>query len=528
MRNLRTSKTSTPRTAVIMASSQPIDDSLAARITSACPPTTAEILHAAWNHDVAAISKLLDAPGKASAQDPATGETPLHAAIRSCGPAGESQDGSAAVEQAKATVSELLLWGGIWNDVDDRDETPGCVALRLGQMALYNLCVEAGVRAEMLFGLLDGYQELSSGSEADEEEVAEEGGNGEEPAHVEVDTTGMDAELQDGDQAPDLVAARQLAADFADMDQEMSAQPEAAEPDAEAGATFQPHTNGADGEVKSEKYLRSKLTYSDGKLVDDDGNGVMMAWETDIMKRSVDALLPGLPPGKRILNIGFGMGIIDSMFAETKPTRHHIIEAHDEVMSHLDEPDSRFGAKWEASGPEDGAFKVHRGRWQDVVPIMLERGEVYDAVYFDTFGEDYSQLRKFFTEYIPGLLESDGVFGFFNGLGADRRICYDVYTQVVEFHMTDAGMDVEWQEMDVDLKGLEEAGKGEWEGVKRRYWTLDSKSSFKKLFSLGYRQALTQTPTQNTACRCVPFWDERQIPPPTCTPRYPDSVLPQT
>lgn len=466
-----------------MASPSSIDDSLPARITPSCPPTTSEVLHAAWNHDVAAIKKLLDEPGKASAQDPTTGETPLHAAVRSCGrsrsrsspatPAnddGDDEDERNKQEAAaKATVHELLLWGGIWNDVDDHNETPGCVAHRLGQTALYNLCVEAGVRAEMLFGLLDGYQELESGSEADDEDMAED----EAPAaHVELDTDGMDDKLEDGDEAPDLVAANQFALDLAEMGEEVVGEgtDELAEP------SFQPPKPDTDAEVKSEKYLRSKLTYSNGKLVDDAGNGVMMAWETEIMRRSVHALVPNKSAGKRILNIGFGMGIIDSMFAATKPARHHIIEAHEEVLSHVDSPDSTFGGKWEASGSELGAYKVHRGRWQDVVPILLERGEVYDAVYFDTFGEDYSQLRKFFTEYIPGLLESDGVFGFFNGLGADRQICYDVYTKVVELHLTDAGMDVEWEEIGVDLEGLEEAGKGEWEGVKRRYWTLDSKS----------------------------------------------------
>lgn len=444
------------KTTFIMASSAAIDDSLAARIPQTCPEATAEILQAAWVHDTPKINKLLDEPGKARAQEPTTGETPLHAAIRSCGASIAPDE----LEKAKATVTELLLWGGIWNDVDEHNETPGCVALRLGQLELYALCVEAGVRAEMLFGLLEGYQELSSGSEADDEDMGE---------GVEViDITG-DAETQNGAEAPDLAAAKQLAQEFGvDMEGEAGAEQE--EP------SFVPPKPDTDAEVKSEKYLRSKLTYSDGKLIDDAGNGVMMAWETDIMRRSVDALIPNKATGKRILNIGFGMGIIDSMFAETKPARHHIIEAHEEVLSHLDSPESTFGRAWEQSGSEEGAFKVHRGRWQDIVPMLLEKGEIYDAIYFDTFGEDYSQLRKFFTEHIPGLLDGDGVFGFFNGLGADRRICYDVYTKVVEFHLIDAGMDVEWQEIDVDLKGLEEAGKGEWEGVKRRYWTLNSKS----------------------------------------------------
>ena len=112
-----------------------------------------------------------------------------------------------------------------------------------------------------------------------------------------------------------------------------------------------------------------------------------------------------------------------------------------------------------------------------VIPQLIEQGELYDAIYFDTFGEDYAALRHFFTELVPGLLDSGGRFGFFNGLGADRRVCHDVYQRVVEAHLADAGLDVAWDEVDVDVGpggGLGEDGKGEWEGVRRRYWTLDS------------------------------------------------------
>lgn len=130
---------------------------------------------------------------------------------------------------------------------------------------------------------------------------------------------------------------------------------------------------------------------------------------------------------------------------------------------------------------------------------------MFDAIYFDTFGEDYGQLKMFFTEYVPGLLDENGRFGWFNGLGADRRVCYDVYTKVSELdlwyvrtylisllslagignscsgeeHMltsnSDAGMDVEWTDIDVPLEEMkmEEEGEGEWKGVRRRYWTLE-------------------------------------------------------
>ncbi|KAL2161596.1 hypothetical protein VTH06DRAFT_8158 [Thermothelomyces fergusii] len=332
----------------------------------------------------------------------------------------EDQDDPADLEAAAKVVRELLLWGAIWNDVDDRNETPACVAHRLGRTDLYDLCVEAGVRAEMLFSLMEGYEEL--GSADGEDQGDDDGDEGAEVIDLDADA-GADAGVvvvgEDGEEAPQLPP----------------------KPDTEA-------------EVTSEAYLRSKLTYSDGKLVDDDGNGVMMAWETDIMRRSVDALLPGGEPGKRILNVGFGMGIIDTMFAETKPSKHHIIEAHPGVLEHIARPGSR-------------------GRWQDVCQQLLAEGQVYDAVYFDTFGEDYAQLRLFFTEFIPALLDGQGRFSFFNGLGADRLVCYDVYTKVVELHLADAGLDVDWEVIGVDMSNLAEAGKGEWEGVKRRYWTLD-------------------------------------------------------
>ncbi|KAI1166826.1 arginine N-methyltransferase 2 [Nemania serpens] len=410
------------------------DDAIETRIPTSCPASISEILHHAWRHDLASLKPLLSVPGRASVQEPTTGETPLHAAIRSCGARAADDDGD--VKAAEAVVHALFLSGAIWNDVDSNNETPGCVAARLGLDALYNLCVGAGMRAELLFGLLDGYEELESDIEDEDEDEADDGEAG--------------AEDQQQDVPEDII---------------LESDPDRA---------FSPPQKAEGTTVTSAAYLRANLTYSDGKLVDDEKNGIMMAWETSIMRSSVDALLPGLATGKRVLNVGFGMGIIDAMFRETRPARHHIIEAHPEVLKHVESsPDSQFGKDWEASGPGEGAFKIHAGKWQEVVPGLLEQGELYDAIYFDTFGEDYSQLRMFFTEYVPALLDEGGTFGFFNGLGADRKVCYDVYTKVVEMHLTDAGLDVEWNELDVDMKGLEEDGKGEWHGVKRRYWTLD-------------------------------------------------------
>ncbi|KAK8056162.1 hypothetical protein PG993_001389 [Apiospora rasikravindrae] len=445
-------------------------DALEARIPPSCPASISQILTQAWNHDLASLKPLLDVPGRASVQEPTTGETPLHASIRSCGPGAAASD----LKAAEGVLEELFFNGAIWNDVDSNNETPGCVAARLGQAELYDMCVGAGVRAELLFGLLEGYEELESMDEDDNED------------EEVVDMT-SDAAAPDGEEVPDLVETnneghateKQPKKTEQEKEEEEEEETEILESNPDRAFVAPSAAEAQASQVDSAEYLRSNLTYSAGKLTDDAANGVMMEWETSIMRASVDTLLPEQQPGRKVLNIGFGMGIIDGMFAATKPARHHIIEAHPDVLSHIaTSPDCQFGPAWEASAPEQGAYKVHAGKWQDVVPKLLEAGETYDAVYFDTFGEDYAQLRMFFTEHVPGLLEEEGRFGFFNGLGADRQICYDVYTKVVEMHLSDAGMDVAWQEMDVDMQGLQEEGKGEWEGVKRRYWTLNSEYSY--------------------------------------------------
>ena len=50
----------------------------------------------------------------------------------------------------------------------------------------------------------------------------------------------------------------------------------------------------------------------------------------------------------------------------------------------------------------------------------------------------------------------------------DRQICYDVYGKVLEMDLFEAGFDTEWEILKVP-----EMGKEEWEGVKRRYWSLE-------------------------------------------------------
>ena len=430
------------------------------------------VLLAASRHEVETLRTLLRT-GSASAQDPESGFTPLHAAIAACedsegtgtgtnssattavngqqdnaavegGEVEQSDDvtaRTAVVEAAAKTMRLLLQRGAIWNDVDHANETPGCLALRLGLKELYEIMVDAGVRAEMLLNRLDEYEQLA---EEDEEE-------GNEDQDVDVDADEKTAE-----------ASNEAVNGYRDDDESRQT--------AEVGAT---HATTAvhEPDLSNDAFLQSSLRFQDGRLLDDANNGVMMAWETDLMRRSADRLAPRM--GLRILDIGHGMGIIDSFFHDTYPSAHHIIEAHPAVIARM---------------KKDGWDKkenvtIHEGRWQDVIPKLIEQqydegeegeGEqgagrpLFDAIYFDTFAEDYKALRTFFSDFVVGLLNDGGKWGFFNGMGADRQICYDVYGKLVEMDLFEAGYDTEWETLEVDKLGDEE-----WHGVKRPYWALE-------------------------------------------------------
>jgi protein arginine N-methyltransferase 2 len=353
---------------------------------------TQSLLLASAHHDITALRDLLRNTS-ANVQDVETGFTPLHAAIAACEPedqsgkvngqsnghiSGEnveevSEERQQELEAAAKTVRLLLQNGAIWNDLDINGETPGCIARRLGLKELYEICVDAGVRAELLLGRLEGYLPLG---DAD---------SGEDDDDIEMEEPVEDVEA------------------------------EPAEKVAEEG----------DESTQNPNYLASTLTFDRDRILDGSSNGVMMEWETTLMRRSAELLLPG--PGLHVLNVGHGMGIIDGIFQEKSPKSHHIIEAHPDVLKRMKE-----NGWYEKPG-----VVVHEGRWQDVVPRLVEKGELFDAIYFDTFAEEYKALREFFTEHVIGLLNfaggvggDGGKFGFFNGMGADRQVCYDVYNKV--------------------------------------------------------------------------------------------------
>ena len=83
----------------------------------------------------------------------------------------------------------------------------------------------------------------------------------------------------------------------------------------------------------NQDYKQEKLTYRDGVLLDSNGNTVMMDWEREIMRRQAATVCSR---GGRVLNVGFGLGIIDSYIQEHENvTEHWIIEGHPDVQQYM-------------------------------------------------------------------------------------------------------------------------------------------------------------------------------------------------
>jgi protein arginine N-methyltransferase 2 len=411
---------------------------------------TQEILLAASQHDLTTLRDLIRTYSfldchAVDVQDSETGFCPLHAAIAACEteentdvgpnfnttgdtstPNGYSADSNGMspqeelLEGAKQTIKCLQENGAIWNQLDRNNETPGCIALRLGLRELYDMMVDAGVRAEILLNRLEGYERLEDDDEIEETTTQQA-----------VASEGTSHDVIDAESAPQNATDRHVTT----------------------------HLPSRTPDVDSDRYLSSALSLSGHRILDDQQNAVMMSWESDIMSKSADAIL--IEPGLKILNIGFGMGIIDTHIQShpRRPSSHHIIEAHPTVLATMREQG------WHAKP----GVVVHEGKWQDILPQLASDGQTFDAIYFDTFAESYAQFRDFFSEHVISLLEQSGRWSYFNGMGADRQISYDVYQKVSEMDLFEAGFDVDWEEIEVPTV--------DWEGVRRSYWNIQKVNS---------------------------------------------------
>ena len=129
-------------------------------------------------------------------------------------------------------------------------------------------------------------------------------------------------------------------------------------------------------EAPNEDYLNQKLHYDDNKLMDENNDAVMMGWEGPLMVEHAKVMCPR--EGMDVLNVGFGLGLIDTELQKYKPRNHFIIEAHPDVYAYMKEQG------WD----KKEGVTILFGRWQDVVPTLEQ---AFDGIFFDTYGGKYKR-----------------------------------------------------------------------------------------------------------------------------------------
>mmetsp|Transcript_16464 Transcript_16464/g.21823 ORF Transcript_16464/g.21823 Transcript_16464/m.21823 type:complete len:438 (-) Transcript_16464:222-1535(-) len=343
----------------------------------------------------------------ATQQEESTGISPLMAA---------SQSGNAELCQL------LIDYGAPWNAIDRHGKCAGNYAVDAQKWEIVNLLVEVGTRAELILGATIRAQMKLQGGAADDDD------------HEDTSTTKTYKKAKMTTTKPSEATSSSVPAE-----QEPCTKPD---------------------------YLTRNVRFNEEgtALLDDDDDAVMMEWERPIMDAHASILLPSNDNQdtqeqqqlRRVLNIGFGMGIIDTALQERNPTKHVIIEAHPQVYAKM------LSDKWN----EQPNVEIFFGKWQTEVPKLISRGYKFDGIFYDTYGEHFTDLEDFHELAVKDLLDQpNGIYSFFNGLAPDNLFFHGVACQCVKLQLAKLGLDTEFAQCQI-----QQINEQDWKDVRRKYW----------------------------------------------------------
>lgn len=75
-----------------------------------------------------------------------------------------------------------------------------------------------------------------------------------------------------------------------------------------------------------------------------------------------------------------------------------------------------------------------------------------------------------FHQHLPVLLKPEGLYSFFNGLCGGNAFFHVVYCQIVSLELQSLGYSTQL----IPLSVKDCLGEEVWEGVKHKYWQLDT------------------------------------------------------
>jgi hypothetical protein len=163
-------------------------------------------------------------------------------------------------------------------------------------------------------------------------------------------------------------------------------------------------------------YTDTHLRFTDDAILDKSGLNIMMDWEDPLMKEAASVICVN---GGDILNVGFGMGIIDTYIESYNPRTHWIIETHPDIQKKMIE------GGWLKKPHVRCIFKP----WQEVIYNLPK----FDGIYFDTWDEEQWE----FDSFVHNILKENGIYSFFNNPAQDPR-----YHNTSDFYMLDRHYDI--------------------------------------------------------------------------------------
>jgi len=197
-------------------------------------------------------------------------------------------------------------------------------------------------------------------------------------------------------------------------------------------------------------YIEQNLTYTDdGRLMDENGLAIMMDWETPIMEQAAEVITR---KGGRVLNVGFGMGIIDTFIENHDIEEHWIIEAHLDVYTKM------LSDGWHLK-PH---VKILYGDWRWYLQFLPK----FDGIYIDTWDENFLE----FHDYLPNILKEDGIYSFFNNPREDLK---SLHMTEPEFDILNNFCNIEYETLELDFIDTKNR-----QGPDGFYWNTEWKTYF--------------------------------------------------
>lgn len=191
-----------------------------------------------------------------------------------------------------------------------------------------------------------------------------------------------------------------------------------------------------------------KVMYQDQRLV-------MMKFEQPFMEAGAKVVAQN---GGDVLNVGFGMGMIDTEIQKYNPRSHSIIEIHPDIHKKM------ISEGWDIK-PN---VNLYLGDWRDFIDEIPKM----DGIYFDTL--DDTEFYDFIS-IAWKLLKPSGIFSFFNNpqptAKDDTLLIPPHYADILyEFYEIELET-ICLSDCDIELQKKYSSYGGYWNENRRKYYS---------------------------------------------------------